>query len=116
GEDGRSAGDAARAQNSAEPAAMPMTTPQSLLLELGSEELPAGDVQDGIAQISMKLAELLAQARLGYGQLRVTGTPRRLVAHVTSLAPRQEDEVVERKGPPADRAFDAAGAPTQAAA
>jgi glycyl-tRNA synthetase len=93
----------------------PVSTPQSLLLELGSEELPATDVQDGIAQIQVKLAELLDNARLSYSQLRVTGTPRRLVAFVTGLAPRQEDELVEKKGPPAERAYDAAGTPTKAA-
>jgi glycyl-tRNA synthetase len=93
----------------------PISTSQSLLLELGSEELPATDVQDGIAQIQVKLAEILQNARLAYRQLRVTGTPRRLVAYVTGLAPRQEDEVVEKKGPPAERAFDGTGAPTKAA-
>jgi glycyl-tRNA synthetase len=93
----------------------PISSPQSLLLELGSEELPPADVVDGIAQIQVKLAELLDAARLSYGQLHVTGTPRRLVAYVTDLAPHQEDEVVEKKGPPADRSFDSDGNPTQAA-
>jgi glycyl-tRNA synthetase len=93
----------------------PVPSPQSLLLELGSEELPPADVVDGIAQIQVKLAELLDAARLSYTQLRVTGTTRRLVAYVTDLAPHQEDELIEKKGPPADRAFDAAGNPTQAA-
>ncbi len=97
------------------PASSPIRAPQSLLLELGSEELPASDVQDGIAQIQMKLAELLEAARLDYGSLRVTGTPRRLVAYVTDLAAYQHDELVEKKGPPADRAFDSDGNPTKAA-
>ena len=81
-------------------------TPQDFLLELGSEELPPHDVVDGIAQIDEKLDELLAAARLELHDLRVTGTPRRLVAYVTNLAPRQTDEVVEKRGPALDRAFD----------
>ncbi len=89
--------------------------PQSLLIELGSEELPAADVTLGIAQIELRLPELLEQARLSYRALSVSGTPRRLVAHVQELSPRQHDETVERRGPPADRAFDADGLPTRAA-
>ncbi len=93
----------------------PVSSPQSLLLELGSEELPPKDVTDGIAQIQVKLGELLDAANLDYEKLTVTGTTRRLVAHVTGLAPRQRDETVEKKGPPADRAFDSFGEPTKAA-
>ena len=93
----------------------PITTPQSFLLELGSEELPPQDVVDGIAQIENNLVELLNESKLSYDSLRVTGTPRRLVAHITGLAPRQQDEVVERRGPALDRAYDSLGEPTKAA-
>ena len=91
------------------------TEPQSLLIELGSEELPAADVPLGILQMELRLRDLLEQARLTYGALTVTGTPRRLVAHVQEVAPRQQAEIVERRGPPAERAFDADGQPTRAA-
>ena len=90
--------------------------PRSLLIELGSEELPAGDVPVGIHQLELRLRELLDQARLTYKDLTVSGTARRLVAHIQELSPRQQDETLERRGPPADRAFDADGQPTRAAA
>lgn len=90
-------------------------TPQSFLLEIGSEELPPQDVVDGIAQIEANLARLLAEYKLSYTNLRVTGTPRRLVAHITALAAHQTDEVVEKRGPALDRAFDSDGKPTKAA-
>jgi glycyl-tRNA synthetase len=88
--------------------------PQSFLLELGSEELPPDDVVGGIAQIERNLAKLLQEARLGYAALQVTGTPRRLVAYVTGLAPQQTDEVIEKRGPDVSRAFDSLGQPTKA--
>ena len=66
-------------------------------------------------QIELRLRELLEQARLTFGALSVTGTPRRLVAYVQELAPRQQEEIVERRGPPAERAFDSDGQPTKAA-
>lgn len=111
-------GDAAAdgsSQPVAAPAPAPANAPQSLLLELGSEELPPADVVSGIAQIEEKLAALLAEAKLEYASLRVTGTTRRLVAYVTGLAPMQADEVVEKRGPTLDRAYDAAGKATSAA-
>ncbi len=45
----------------------------------------------------------------------MTGTPRRLVAYASGLAPAQTDEVVEKRGPAIDRAYNAAGDPTKAA-
>jgi glycyl-tRNA synthetase len=99
-----------------DPASVPLvSSPQDFLLELGSEELPPQDVVDGIAQIEEKVRGLLESYRLDYKQVRVTGTTRRLVAYVTGLATRQNDEVVEKRGPALDRAFDSAGAPTKAA-
>jgi glycyl-tRNA synthetase len=85
------------------------------LLEIGTEELPAGDVVDAISQLKIAVPKLLADLRLAHGEIAVTGTPRRLVVLVNDLAPRQADEETLVKGPPADRAFDASGAATQAA-
>ena len=88
--------------------------PLPFLLELGSEELPAQDVVDGIAQIEEKMAALLATYKLSYSSLRVTGTPRRLVAYVADLAPIQADEIVEKRGPAVAQAYDTLGGPTKA--
>ncbi|CAN5854456.1 glycine--tRNA ligase [soil metagenome] len=89
--------------------------PTSFLLEIGVEELPVDDLVSGIAQVQENLAKLLKEHRLEYGALRVTGTPRRLVAYVTELAARQTDEVQEKRGPTLDRAFDSLDQPTKAA-
>ncbi|MCX6047721.1 MAG: glycine--tRNA ligase subunit beta [Chloroflexi bacterium] len=89
--------------------------PTSFLLEIGVEELPVDDLVSGIAQVQENLAKLLKEQRLEYATLRVTGTPRRLVAYVTELAARQTDEVQEKRGPALDRAFDSLGQPTKAA-
>ncbi len=105
----------ASAPAAAAPQIIAQSSPQMLLLELGSEELPPADVVAGIAQIEEKLAALLAEAKLPCNSLRVTGTTRRLVALVEGLAPMQADEVVEKRGPTLDRAYDAAGNATPAA-
>ncbi len=87
----------------------------TFLLEIGSEELPPQDVVSGIEQIQTNLAKLLQNERLTYTHLRVTGTPRRLVAYVTGLAAAQTDDVIEKRGPDLSRAFDSLGQPTKAA-
>jgi glycyl-tRNA synthetase len=86
-----------------------------LLLEIGVEELPAGDLDDALAQLRELVPARLAAARLDYDDLRVLGTPRRLAVLVEGLAPRQRPVEELVKGPPVRAAFDAAGQPTKAA-
>jgi glycyl-tRNA synthetase len=89
--------------------------PSTYLLEIGTEELPATDLQAAIEQLKVAVPKLLADLRLAHGAIFVSGTPRRLAAQVAALAPRQADDETVVKGPPADRAFDASGAATPAA-
>jgi len=88
--------------------------PASLLLEIGTEELPAGDLELALDELK-DTPQLLKGFIETFGSVRVLGTPRRLAVHVQGVSPKQEvyEELV--KGPPADRAFDEQGAPTKAA-
>jgi glycyl-tRNA synthetase len=97
--------------------AMPIAfeTPQTFLLEIGSEELPSDDLSSAIGQLRRIVPQRLDELRLAYDRLEIRGTPRRLAVIVHKLAPRQSDLEMEVKGPPADRAFDSDGNPTKAA-
>lgn len=88
---------------------------RDLLLEIGTEELPARFCQPALEQLKEKATAALASARLRHGDVQTFGTPRRLVLLVEGLALRQEDLEVVSKGPPARVAYDAAGKPTKAA-
>jgi glycyl-tRNA synthetase len=79
------------------------------LLEIGTEELPAGDVDSALAQLRQQTPQLLDELRLSHGDLRIHATPRRLVVFIEDLAPRQADREELVKGPPADKAFDRNG-------
>ncbi len=85
-----------------------------LLLEIGSEELPPDDVRSGIEQLERSLPELLREQRLGYDEIEITGTPRRLVASVRNLQGRQPDREREVRGPAVRAAYDGEGRPTRA--
>ncbi|WP_420644903.1 glycine--tRNA ligase subunit beta [Candidatus Leptofilum sp.] len=90
-------------------------TPQTFLLEIGSEELPVSDLDAAVKQLQTDVPELLKNARLTYDRIEIDGTPRRLAVQVHGLIGRQPDLESVAKGPPADRAFDADGKPTKAA-
>src|SRR5690606_22483203 len=70
-----------------------------LLVEIGTEELPARFVDGALGQMQEAAEKQLADLRLTYDRLEVKGTPRRLALLVFGLAARQEDLVREMKGP-----------------
>jgi len=86
-----------------------------LLFEIGAEEIPAGFVPAALAQLERDLGAALEAARLGHGEMRAVGTPRRLAVWARSVSPKQADGRTEALGPPVAHAFDAAGNPTPAA-
>ncbi|MGD2105591.1 MAG: glycine--tRNA ligase subunit beta, partial [Anaerolineae bacterium] len=109
GEAGKPAGTEERRRNASP------TSLATLLLEIGTEELPADDVDDALAQLRSLAPDYLDKDRLDYDGLRILTTPRRLALLVEGLAPQQRPIEEQVKGPPAHVAFDAGGRPTQAA-
>ncbi|MFV1950067.1 MAG: glycine--tRNA ligase subunit beta [Anaerolineales bacterium] len=85
------------------------------LLEIGTEELPSGDVVDAVSHLEKALPKILKDLRLEYQGLQVLATPRRLVVSLAELADRQDDLEQLVKGPPSERAYDQDGVPTKAA-
>ncbi len=108
-------GGAVKAHTTFTPAAETSPASADLLLEIGTEELPAGDLYDALQQLRQRVPQSLADLRLSHGEIKVLGTPRRLTVIIENLAGRQPDRETLVKGPPAQRAFDAFGAPTPAA-
>jgi glycyl-tRNA synthetase len=89
--------------------------PAPFLLEIGTEELPAADMETALSQLRERVPALLDELRLSHGKVTIQGTPRRLVAIVEDLAEKQQDRTTVVKGPPASRAFNPDGTPTKAA-
>ncbi|HMA10219.1 MAG TPA: glycine--tRNA ligase subunit beta, partial [Ramlibacter sp.] len=89
--------------------------PADFVLEIGTEELPAADVDTGIVYLAEAFESKVLKANsLGYDNVRVLGTPRRLVVYVEGLQPRGQAVSAEVKGPPESAAYDKEGKPTQA--
>jgi glycyl-tRNA synthetase beta chain len=88
---------------------------RDFLVELGTEELPPKSLLALAQAFADGVARGLAEAGLSHGSVEPFATPRRLAVRVRRLVERQADRAVERRGPPLKAAFDASGAPTQAA-
>lgn len=89
-------------------------TLRDLVVEIGTEELPADDVNAGSAQLAEKLhsslsANLLVPEHISYG-----GTPRRLWFIGHNVPARQPDRQELVRGPPVSKAYDEDGTPTKA--
>ena len=87
---------------------------KDLLLEIGTEEIPAHVMPHLLSDLKRLAGEQLRDQRLSYENLRTIGTPRRAALIVTGLAERQEDVSTETRGPSVAIAFDAAGNLTKA--
>lgn len=86
-----------------------------LLLEIGTEEIPAKFMPGTLAQLKEKAGAALAEQRIGCKDIATYGTPRRLVLVVKDIADQQADLYKEVKGPARKAAFDDQGKPTKAA-
>jgi glycyl-tRNA synthetase beta chain len=94
-----------------------MSSMDSLLIELGTEELPpkallmlAAAFSKGIHQSLLK-QDLISESNLPY---KTFATPRRLAVLVKNVQSKQQTQVVERRGPSLKAAFDENGNPSKA--
>lgn len=85
------------------------------LVEIGTEELPpkalktlseafTDGIRNGLKELGLEAADIVSYA-----------APRRLAVWIQQAPSRQEDQIVERKGPAVQAAFDAEGNPSKAA-
>jgi glycyl-tRNA synthetase len=92
-----------------------ITKPERLVLEVGVEELPPGEVTRAAHAVKVALAEKLSGTRLRYGEITAYSSPRRISVLADAVAPREDDLVETVRGPRRSVAFDADGQPTKAA-
>lgn len=86
-----------------------------LILEIGTEEIPARFIPRALSDLEALAAKTLGEQAVSFGGVSTYGTPRRLALLVTGVEKEQADRVREVTGPPKRAAFDKAGKPTKAA-
>jgi glycyl-tRNA synthetase beta chain len=88
---------------------------KELLLEIGTEEIPAGFVPQALIDLEGIAQKELGASRIDFSGTKTFGTPRRLVLVIESVSEKQRDEETKKIGPSKQAAFDAKGNPTKAA-
>ncbi len=94
---------------------MTSASTHTLLFEIGTEEIPAFDLQKATKQFAGLVPAALDDARIPHGEVTVLTSPRRIAALVAGVAAATEAVEEEHKGPSVKIAFDDAGNPTKAA-
>ncbi|MFO8048765.1 MAG: glycine--tRNA ligase subunit beta [Desulfosudaceae bacterium] len=87
----------------------------TLLIEIGTEELPAGYIDPAAAALEKALLEQLRLGRIEHGNARRMSTPRRLAVMVEDVAEKQKPVQTSLTGPPVSVGRDSAGNYTVAA-
>lgn len=87
---------------------------QLLILEIGTEEIPARFLPDAITKLKENAEKIFSEYRLSYKSIKTYATPRRLSV-IAEVDPVQKAAEKEVWGPPVNAAFDRDGRPTKAA-
>jgi glycyl-tRNA synthetase beta chain len=85
-----------------------------LLVEIGTEELPPKSLSELVEAFAQGIEKGLQKAKLSFAKIEEYATPRRLAVLVTDLVSKQQDQIIERRGPAWQNAFDNKGKPTKA--
>ncbi len=93
-----------------------MNTGKSLLIELGTEELPPKALDELSAAFLRGICDGLAKRGVAAGADRAVAyaSPRRLAAFIPAVAASQPDQAIERRGPALAAALDTEGRPSKA--
>ncbi len=91
-----------------------MTT-ETLLIELGTEELPPKSLRTLATTFYEHIKLQLDDAKLSYTDIKWYATPRRLAVKVENLIANQADKAIEKRGPAISVAFDSEGNASKAA-
>ncbi len=87
---------------------------KELLLEIGTEEIPAAFLPKAIKDMEEMIRKVFADRRISHGSVKAMATPRRLCLHLADVEEKQEDQLIEKMGPAKRVAFDENGNPSKA--
>ncbi|MBX9669469.1 MAG: glycine--tRNA ligase subunit beta [Candidatus Obscuribacterales bacterium] len=82
------------------------------LLEIGTEELPAGYIEEALIRLEEFFAKELNDANLTFSSMKTLSTPRRMSVIVEGMGEKQATTSRKIKGPPVKTAFKEDGQPT----
>lgn len=88
---------------------------KDLLLEIGTEEIPASFLAPATETLKEQFCKFLEENRISFSKIKSYYTPRRLALLFYNVSEKQKEEILEVQGPPKKHAFDEQGRPTKVA-
>lgn len=64
---------------------------ENVILEIGTEEIPAQYMENALKDLNQLAQKYLEEARINYKEIKVYGTPRRLILFIFHINEKQED-------------------------
>jgi len=71
----------------------------NVVLEIGTEEIPAQYMENALKDLNQLAQKYFEEARINYKEIKVYGTPRRLILFIFHIKEKQEDIFQKIKGP-----------------
>lgn len=90
-------------------------TAETLLIEIGTEELPPIHLNKLSSAFAEKITQAFAHLGISYGKVEDFVTPRRIATQIFAVPDHQPARVIQKRGPTLASAYDAKGNPSQAA-
>jgi glycyl-tRNA synthetase beta chain len=87
---------------------------ETLLIEIGTEELPPKSLMALKTAFAENLRKALDDRQFNYGKVTAFATPRRLAVQIAACENLQPEQLIQKKGPKLSAAFDNDGQPTKA--
>jgi len=78
----------------------------NVVLEIGTEEIPAQYMENALRNLKQSAQTHLEESRMNYKEIKVYGTPRRLILFIFHINEKQEDIFQKIKGPAYSIAYD----------
>ena len=72
---------------------------ENVILEIGTEEIPAQYMENALKDLNQLAKKYLEEVRINYKEIKVYGTPRRLILFIFHIKEKQEDVFQKIKGP-----------------
>ncbi|TCS83718.1 glycine--tRNA ligase subunit beta [Tepidibacillus fermentans] len=88
---------------------------KDLLIEIGTEEIPARFITDAVEQLAKKMMDWLKESYITFDKINTYSTPRRLAVMIKDIAEIQQDRIETLRGPSLKIAKDTEGNWTKAA-
>lgn len=94
-----------------------MAKAEDFLIEIGTEELPPSEQQNLSKSFAELLTGYLTEANISFdsAHIKTYATPRRLAVLIPQVATQQPEQIVSKRGPAMNAAYNADGTPTKAA-